>query len=65
MSDDPTARVAANARAVRIPLDGEATARVARAIAPAVERLAVANLALAMEVEPATFVVVQRKDRKS
>ena len=62
MSDDLAARAAANAAAVRIPLDSDAKERVARAIAPAIERLTAANLALAMEVEPATFVAVQRKD---
>jgi hypothetical protein len=62
MSDELTARVAANAGAARVAIDGEAAARVARAVSPAVERFAAANLALAMEVEPATFVAVQRKD---
>jgi hypothetical protein len=55
-------RVAALAAAARVPLDPEAAKRVARAVTMPVARTAAANVAMEMEVEPATFVAVQRKD---
>ena len=57
-------RIAAIAAAARIPLDSEAAARVARAVTMPGTRIAAANIALEMEVEPATFVAVQRKDAR-
>jgi len=36
--------------------------RIARAVTMPVTRFAAANIALDMEVEPATFATVQRKD---
>jgi hypothetical protein len=58
-------RVLTNAAAARIPLPRDAAARIARAVTTPVTRFAAANIALDMEVEPATFVVVQRKDSQS
>jgi len=55
-------RVAAIAAAARIPLPPDASARIARTVASPVARIAAASIALDMEVEPATFVAVQRKD---
>jgi hypothetical protein len=63
MSDDNLhERVAANAAAARVPIDDATAERVARAVGPAVQRLAAADVKLAMEVEPATFVAAQRRD---
>ena len=55
-------QVAAAAAMARMPLAPEAAARIARAVTTPMTRLAAANIALEMEVEPATFVAVQRKD---
>ena len=55
-------RIAAIAGAARVPLAPDAPARIARAVTVPVTRFAAANVALEMEVEPATFVVIQRKD---
>ena len=55
-------RVAAIAAAARIPLPADAPARIARTVGSPVGRIAAADIALDMEVEPATFVAVQRKD---
>ncbi|MBN8921254.1 MAG: hypothetical protein J0H62_11500 [Rhizobiales bacterium] len=55
--------MAANAAAARVRLDDDDVARVARAAAPVSEKFAAAMLPLAMEVEPATFVSVQRQER--
>jgi len=52
--------VAAIAAMARVPLTAQDAARVARAVATPVKRLA--DITLEMEVEPATFVAVQRKD---
>jgi hypothetical protein len=55
-------RIAALAAAARVRLDPDAAKRVARAVTTPVTRIAAANIAMEMEVEPATFVAVQRKD---
>ena len=61
MPDDVTPeRVAAAAAMARVRLTPEDAARIARAVTTPVKRLA--DIALEMEVEPATFVAVQRKD---
>ena len=59
------ARVAATAAATRVPLPRNGAERIARAVTMPVTRFAAANIALDMEVEPATFVAVQRKDAQS
>ena len=61
MPDDVTPeRVAAVAATARVRLTPDDVARIARAVATPMKRLA--DITLEMEVEPATFVVVQRKD---
>ena len=61
MPDDVTPeRVAAIAAMARVRLTPEDAARIARAVTTPVKRLA--DITLEMEVEPATFVAVQRKD---
>jgi hypothetical protein len=55
-------RIIALAAAARVPLPKSAAARIARAVTMPVTHFAIADIALDMEVEPATFVVVQRKD---
>ena len=63
MAEDVTPeRVAHNAEAAGIPLDPASAARVAGAIAPAVKRFAEANPAYPFEPEPASFVLVARRD---
>jgi len=58
-------RVAAIARAARVPVAGSGAQRIARTVTTPVNRFASANIALDMEVEPATFVAIQRKDAQS
>jgi len=61
MPDDVTPeRVFAATAMMRVPLTPEDAARIARAVKTPVARLA--DIRLEMEVEPATFVTVQRKD---
>ena len=61
MSDDVSPeRIAAVAAMARVRLSAENSARIARAVSSPVRRLA--DITLEMEVEPATFVAVQRKD---
>jgi len=55
-------RVAAIAAAARIPLARKGAERIARVVTMPVTRFATANIALDIEVEPATFIIVQRKD---
>jgi hypothetical protein len=63
MSNDVTSdRVAAMAAAARVPLEPGAAARIARAVAPTVARFAAENVDLALEIEPASFVAVQRRE---
>lgn len=63
MPDDVTPeRIAVLAAAARVPLDAAGAARVARAVNPTVTRFAAENLALPIEVEPATYVVIARKE---
>ena len=63
MADDVSpGQVAAAAAMARVPLAADAAARIARAVNGPVTRIAAANIVLDMEVEPATFVAVQRKD---
>jgi hypothetical protein len=61
MPDDVTPeRIAAAAAMARVSLTSADAARIARAVTTPVSRLA--GISLDMEVEPATFVTVQRKD---
>ncbi|TMJ03345.1 MAG: hypothetical protein E6G97_09385 [Alphaproteobacteria bacterium] len=61
MPDDVSPeRVAAAAAMARVALTSEDAARIARAVTMPVKRLA--DITLEMEIEPATFIAVQRKD---
>ncbi len=63
MPDEVTRdRVAAIAQAARVPLVAESAARVARATSPTAARFAAANVGLRFEIEPASFVVMQRRE---
>jgi hypothetical protein len=55
-------RIVAIADAARVPLAPDAAGRIARAVTMPVTRFAAAGIALDMEIEPATFVAIQRKD---
>ena len=60
MSDVTPERVAALAAAARIPLAEGAAARIAGAVTPTVKRYAAENLAIPLETEPSSFLVVQK-----
>ena len=62
MSDVSPDRIAAVAAAARVPIADDAPARIARATSPAITRFAAENIALELEIEPSTFVAMQRKD---
>jgi hypothetical protein len=55
-------RILTLAAAARVPLAADSAARIARAVTPTVARFAAEKLALALETEPSTFVVVQRRE---
>ncbi|NWG23654.1 MAG: hypothetical protein HXY30_04410 [Pseudorhodoplanes sp.] len=57
-------RVAAIAAAARVPLRSDAAARIANAVTPAVARFGDEPIALALEIEPATYVVIARGGAK-
>lgn len=62
MPDIDPERIRVLAEAARVPLRTESPERIARAVTPTVTRFAAENLALALEAEPSTFVVVQRRE---
>jgi hypothetical protein len=62
MSETATARVAALAAAARVPLADGAAARIAGATAPTIARYAAENIAMPLETEPSSFLVVQLRD---
>ena len=55
-------RIAALASAAHVPLAEGAAARIAGAVTPTVVRYAAENIALPLETEPSSFLVVQMKD---
>ena len=55
-------RIAALAAAARVPLAEGAAARIAGAVTPTVNRYSAENIALPLETEPASFLVIQLKD---
>ena len=57
-------RIVALAAAARVPLAEGAAARIAGAVTPTITRYAAENIALPLETEPSTFVVVQYKDAR-
>ncbi len=62
MSDISPQRIAVIAEAARIPIEPASAERVARAVAPAVNRLDVAKLTIPLEIEPSSFAVVQQRE---
>lgn len=65
MTDKVTAeRVTAMAAAARVPLRPDAAARIANAVTPAVARFGEEKIALALEIEPATYVTIARGGAK-
>jgi len=62
MPDVTPERVAALAAAARVPVPDDAPARIARAVTPTVTRFAQENIAMPLETEPSSFLVVQHKD---
>ena len=63
MPDDISSdRVLANACAARVPLKPDDSGRIARAVAPVAARFAAAKIELPLETEPASFLVVQRRE---
>ncbi len=62
MSDVTHERIAALAAAARIPLGDGAAARIAGAVTPTVKRYAAEGIAIPLEPEPSSFLVVQHKD---
>jgi hypothetical protein len=55
-------RVTAIATSARVPLTPVDAERIARAVAPTAARFAAAKIDLAMEIEPASFAAVQRRE---
>jgi hypothetical protein len=62
MSDVTSERIAVMAAAARVPLAEGAAARIAGAVTPTVRRYAAENIAMPLETEPSSFLVVQHKD---
>lgn len=63
MSDEVSPeRVATIAASARVPLDAIAIGCVARAVNPTVTRFTAEKINLAMEIEPATFIVIAREE---
>ena len=61
MPDVSPERIAALAAAARVPLSDDAPARIARAVTPTVTRYAAENIAMPLETEPSSFILVQRR----
>jgi len=57
-------RIAIMAAAARIPLPEGSPARIAKAVTPVVARMAQDDIAIAFEIEPASYVAVARKGAK-
>jgi hypothetical protein len=62
MPDVSPERIAALAAAARVPLSDIGPERIARAVTPTVTRYAAENIAMPLETEPSSFIVVQRRD---
>ena len=54
-------RVSMMAQAARVPLPEGSPARIAKALTPVVARMAQDDIAVAFEVEPASYVAVARQ----
>ena len=57
-------RIAVMAKAARLPLPEGSPARIAKALAPVVTRMAQDDIAVAFEIEPASYVAVARNGAK-
>ena len=55
-------RSAALAAAARVPLAEGAAARIAGAVTPTVTRYTAENVAMPLETEPSSFIIMQMKD---
>jgi hypothetical protein len=62
MPDVSPERIAALAAAARVPLAEQGPARIAHAVTPTVTRYAAENIAIPLETEPSSFVIVQQRD---
>jgi hypothetical protein len=63
MPDEVTAeRVATVAAAARVPLAPGSAERIARATGSTISRFASEKVNIALETEPSTFVLVQRRE---
>lgn len=62
MSDISPDRVATIAVAARIPLAEGRAARIAAAVGPLVARYAAGDIAMPLETEPSSYLLVQHKD---
>ena len=62
MPDVSPERIAALAAAARVPISEQGPERIARAVTPTVTRYAAENIAIPLETEPSSFLVVQYKD---
>jgi hypothetical protein len=62
MPDVTPERVAALAAAACVPIPDDAPARIARAVTPTATRFAQEKIAIPLETEPSSFLVVQHKD---
>jgi hypothetical protein len=65
MADVTAERVAMMAAAARVPLPDGSAARIAKAVTPVVARMAQGDIAVAFEVEPATYTMIARRGTKS
>jgi hypothetical protein len=65
MAEVTPERVATMAKAARIPLPEGSAARIAKAVTPVVARMAQDDIAIAFEVEPATYMMIARRGAKS
>jgi hypothetical protein len=61
MSDVTPQRVAMMADAARVPLPEGSPARIAKAVTPVAARMAQGDIAIAFEIEPATYEAVARR----
>jgi hypothetical protein len=62
MPDLSAERILTIAEAARIPIEPQSAARVAAAVGPAVNRLTAAKLAIPLEIEPSSFMVIQQRE---
>lgn len=65
MAEVTPERIAIMAAAARVPLPEGSAALIAKAVAPVAARMAQADIAIAFEVEPATYEMIARRGAKS